>query len=409
MKLRKFATWTGYAAAGLVALVLAAVVAALGWRAVAQEANARSRAITSPHGIDELRKVRIGGIDQWIHIRGENVANPILLYVHGGPGNPMMPYERHFQTPLERDFTVVQWDQRGAGKTYVSNGGDAIKPTLTFDRMKADTHELTAYLKQRFKQPKIFMLGHSWGSILGLPVALEKPENYYAFIGTGVVVDFRQEGIGYQHVLREARQRGDREAIAALEAIAPYPDPQHGTRPINGVDRERVLLDYLVKYGYFTTIAKLGNSDELLRYELALAIDSPEYSLRDLASFFTVGPHLNDALYKYMDRHDVRSLGMQTSLPVIFVEGNQDWQTPWPIAKRYIDDLASPYKAFYLMPNAAHAGPVDRPELFAEILRKKVRPLAFGQYPPLDAAPRACRSNDAARKQDSQSLDLLGC
>ena len=353
--------------------------------------------------------MRIGGIDQWIHIRGQNVANPILLYVHGGPGTPMMPYERHFQTPLERDFTVVQWDQRGAGKTYVSNGGDAIGPTLTFDRMKADAHELTAYLKQRFKRPKIFMLGHSWGSILGLPVALERPSDYYAVIGTGVVVDFRQgERVGYRHVLWEARRRGDREAITALESIAPYPNPRPGTRPVNGVNPARVFRDHLIRYGHFTSTTKLNSFGELERYWLKLAIDAPEYGLRDLASFVTVGPHLYDGLYASMNAYNVRALGMQTSLPVV-VDGELDWQTPWPVAKRYVDDIASPYKAFYLLPNVGHAGPVDRPEQFAEVLRKKVRPLASGQYPSLDAAPRACKPSDDTTGPDGQSLDILGC
>jgi hypothetical protein len=110
-----------------------------------------------------------------------------------------------------------------------------------------------------------------------------------------------------------------------------------------------------------------------------------------------------------MDGHDVRAYGMQTSLPVVFVDGDQDWQTPWPLAKRYLDDLESPYKAFYLMPNAGHAGLADRPELFAQILRAKVRPLAFGQQPSLAAAPAACRASADTVGPDGQTLDYLGC
>jgi pimeloyl-ACP methyl ester carboxylesterase len=378
MTWKKIASWTGCGVLGLVGLTIALIVAALGWRTLAQWRNANARAITAPAGIDDLRKVRIGGIDQWIHIRGENVANPILLYVHGGPGTPMMPFESHFQTPLERDFTVVEWDQRGAGKTYVSNGGDRIAPTLTFGRMKADAHELTAYLKTRFHRPKIFLIGHSWGSILGLPVALERPDDYYAFVGTGVVIDFREgEAAGYRHVLAEAQRRGDREAIAALEAIAPYPALGRGPRPAGGVNGARVLRDYLARYGYAMASVQVRDFKGLQRVWLGSAIDSPQYGPRDLASFVTADPHIYDRLYRYMDGYDVRALGMETTLPVVFVDGDQDWQTPWPIAKRYIGELQSPCKAFYLMPGAGHAGPADRPELFAEILRAKVRPLAF--------------------------------
>ena len=410
MNLKKTVVWIGYGGAAVLALVILLVLLGLGGRAVAQWRNAQARAITSPRGIDELRKVRIGGIDQWIHIRGQDVRNPVLLYLHGGPGTPMMPYVRHFQTPLERDFTVVQWDQRGAGKTYVANGGDQIASTITFDRMKADAHELTAWLKVRFHQPKIFILGHSWGSILGLPVALERPDDYYAFIGSGVVIDAREgEAVGYRHVLWEARQRGDREAIAALESIAPYPHPEHGRRAHDGINPARVFRDYVARYGHFTTKARLDSFAEVQRYWIRMAIDSPQYSLRDLASFVTASPHIYDRVYAYMDTHDVRTIGMRTSLSVVFLQGAQDWQTPWPAAKRYIDDLQSPYKAFYLLPNVGHAGPVDSPESFAAILRAKVRPLAFGQRPALDAAPRACRPSEDTLAPDGQMLDILGC
>lgn len=407
---RTFAAWAGLAAAGLIALVLVLAVAGLSWRSLAQWRNASDRAITSPQGIDELRKVRIGGVDQWIHIRGENVANPILLYVHGGPGTPMMPFESHFQTPLERDFTVVEWDQRGAGKTYVENGGDRIGPTLTFDRMKADAHEMTAYLKARFQRPKIFMLGHSWGSILALPVALEAPDDYYAFIGAGAVINFRQgEAVGYRHVLWEAQRRGDHEAVAALQSIAPYPHPVTGVMPRNGVDPGHVERNYLARYGFAMTSARVNGFAGLEALWLAKAADSPQYGLRDLASFVVADPHIYDRLYRYMDGHDVRAMGMKTSLPVIIIEGDQDWQTPWPLSKRYVDDLQSPDKAFYLIPRVGHAGPADDPQAFAQILRTKVRPLAFGQHPAPEAAPAACRPAADAVGPDGQSLDILGC
>jgi pimeloyl-ACP methyl ester carboxylesterase len=183
----------------------------------------------------------------------------------------------------------------------------------------------------------------------------------------------------------------------------------HGTQPIGGVDRGRVSRDYLARYGFAMTTAKVQNFNELERYWLSQAIDSPQYGLRDLASIVTADPHIYDTLYRYMDGHDVRAYGMQTSLPVVFVDGDQDWQTPWPLAKRYLDDLESPYKAFYLMPNAGHAGLADRPELFAQILRAKVRPLAFGQQPSLAAAPAACRASADTVGPDGQTLDYLGC
>jgi len=137
---------------------------------------ADARKIVTPHGIERLERVRIGGIEQWVSIRGADTRNPVLLYIHGGPGYVSMPMGWWFARGWEEYFTVVQWDQRGAGKTYLLNDPRKIAPTLTLARMETDTEEMAAWVRKRLGKTKIFVLRHSWASYLGLELASRHPD-----------------------------------------------------------------------------------------------------------------------------------------------------------------------------------------------------------------------------------------
>jgi proline iminopeptidase len=192
----------------IVCLTIGTLSSALLYRKYLQREVSEARAIRSPNGIDSLEAIRIGGIDQWIEVRGQNVNNPILLFIHGGPGVAFIPMGSTFQDPWEKYFTVVQWDQRGAGKTYESNGKELQRRTMNLAQMEQDTLEVTNYLRTRFKREKIFVVGHSWGSMLGLWLAHEHPEMIYAFVGTGQAVSMQQnEAAGYRIVLQAAHSR----------------------------------------------------------------------------------------------------------------------------------------------------------------------------------------------------------
>ena len=192
---------------------------------------AEERAITSPNGINSLEPVRISGIDQWIEVRGQNVNNPILVFIHGGPGIAFIPLAGAWQATWEKYFTVVQWDQRGAGKTYASNNKGLQRRTMNVLQMEQDTLDVANYLRNRFKREKIFVLGHSWGSVLGLWLPHEHPELIYAYVGVGQAVDMEQnEEVAYQDTLRQARDRHSEPAVNDLEGIAPYPSPNMDLR-----------------------------------------------------------------------------------------------------------------------------------------------------------------------------------
>ncbi|MGC1107761.1 MAG: alpha/beta hydrolase, partial [Candidatus Acidiferrales bacterium] len=203
----------------------------------ARAAIAAAQAI-APGGFNELKTVEIGGIPQWISVRGNNPANPILLFIHGGPGSPMMPESWTFQRPWEDFFTVVQWDQRDAGKTF-SAAKRQPDESMTIDEMQADAEQLIELLRRTYGKKKIFLMGHSWGSILGLKVAQHRPDLLYAYIGVGQVVNGeRNEVVGYQQTLAQAEAVGNQTAIRELKALAPYPNPK-GFTPMSKVLAER--------------------------------------------------------------------------------------------------------------------------------------------------------------------------
>ena len=181
-----------YGGIAIVCLIIVTLGFALLYRKYLQHKVSETRAIRSPNGIDSLEAVRIGDIDQWIEVRGQNVNNPILLFIHGGPGVAFIPMGSTFQDPWEKYFTVVQWDQRGAGKTYESNDKELQRRTMNLAQMEQDTVAVANYLRTRFKREKIFVVGHSWGSMLGLWLAHEHPEMVYAFVGTGQAVSMQQ-------------------------------------------------------------------------------------------------------------------------------------------------------------------------------------------------------------------------
>ena len=162
-------------------------------RADAVRIIAAARRIVTPLGIERLEKVRIGEIDQWVSIRGKDRRNPVLLHVHGGPGYISIPMSWWFSRDWEKYFTVVQWDQRGSGKTYLLTDPARIAPTLTLKRMVADAEEMVLWTQNTLGQKKIFLSGHSWGSYLGLDIAKRHPEWLHAYIGVGSDDEYARE------------------------------------------------------------------------------------------------------------------------------------------------------------------------------------------------------------------------
>jgi len=184
---------------------------------------------TSPsQAIDEKGFVSIGGIEQWVTIKGDRCANPIVLFLHGGPGNPLSAYSDALYGAWAKDFTLVQWDQRGSGMTYGRNPPGPGE-TLTIKQMSDDGAELAAYLAERFNKDKVILWGSSWGSILGVHIAKAHPELFYAYLGSSQGVSFREnETESYTRLLGLTRAANDNSLLAVLEEVGapPWIDPR---------------------------------------------------------------------------------------------------------------------------------------------------------------------------------------
>lgn len=293
---------------------------------------AGTRFIDTTRGISEVRAIDIGGIKQWISIRGKDRRNPILLFVHGGPGSPEMPTSWVYQSPWGEYFTVVQWDQRGAGKTAASNDPAAVGPTITVDRMTADGEEVVRYLRTRFGKAKIFLLGHSWGTVIGVNIAQRHPEWLHAYIGMGqAVYGIDNERIGYEYALGQARARDDRAAITDLEKIAPYPNTD-GTIPI---DKILVQRKWVIAYGGLTW----GRSDYAYAQDAARL--APEYDAADLAAM-----NRSDltALKQLLDPPNVLDYRNTTTFkcPVFILAGRHDYETVSEVAFAWYQHMTAP-------------------------------------------------------------------
>jgi proline iminopeptidase len=341
-------------------------------RAEAQAILRDARKVPQPQGIEELRTVELGGVKQWISVRGRDRRNPILLFIHGGPGTPEMPVSWSYQRPWEDYFTVVQWDQRGAGKTAAANDPAAIAPSITVERMTQDGEELVAHLRKTYGKRKIFILGHSWGTVIGLKLAERHPDWLHAYIGMGqVIYGVDNERLGYEFALRQARAHGDQDATRELEAIAPYPGLP-GSLSIAKIITQR---KWVIHFGGLTW----GRGD--FDYEENLRKLSPDYTETDLqadgegATLMRLLPDLQRLDFREVKRLDC---------PTFLFAGRYDYETPSQVAAAWLENLKAPEKRIFWFERSAHMMQQEQPGTLLLHLVRDVRPLAVRAG---DAAP----------------------
>lgn len=324
--------------------------------------------VVTPRGIDVRKEITLGGIQQWITVRGRDDRNPILLFIHGGPGAPEMPTSWTFQDDWEDFFTVVQWDQRGAGKTYLANDPAKVGPTMTADRMVEDAAELVQYLRSTYHKDKIFVLGHSWGSYVGLRLAHEHPEELYAYIGMGQVIDMREnERVDFQATLAMAEADHNAEAVKELKALEPYPDA-NGQVTRAAIDTER---DWSVHYGGLT------HGRDSYDYYYHAGKLSPDYTEADYQAI-GAGSDLSLArLLPAMMRADFTRV-TDFRCPIILFNGRYDTTVSAVLAAKWFKSLHAPVKKLVWFEESAHMMQIEQPGLVLMHLVDDVRPLAGG-------------------------------
>jgi len=324
-----------------------------------RDRNARDYALTSPGGIDDARYVEIGGIQQWVTIRGEDRKNPVILFLHGGPGDATNPWAYAVFRPWHKYFTVVQWDQRGAARTLGKNPR-SLAETITIDRMAQDGVELTQMLRKRLGQDKIILVGHSWGSILGVFMVKARPDLFCAFVGTGQVADPGQSYVvAHRELLAKAAALGEQGAIRELREVGP---PPYANGRGYAVQR---------KWSNF-----FEGADIFLMATFGLALGAPSSTLRDVNDWLDGQGVSAERLVPQTSALGPRALGGDFALPVFVIQGADDFTTPTSLAKSFVDSIRAPRKAFVAIEGGGHFAVFMRSSAFLRELVSRVRPLA---------------------------------
>jgi pimeloyl-ACP methyl ester carboxylesterase len=313
-----------------------------------------------PGSIAEVTYRRLGGLDQWVMVRGKSVANPPLILLHGGPGWAETGWFRQFNAPLETCFTVVYWEQRGAGKSYCRT----ISPSsMTVEQFISDLNELIDAVCERLGKRKVAIFGHSWGSLLGVLYAARFPGKVAGYVGSGQIGDWpAAESASYELALAEAQRRGNRRAVSKLRAIGP---PPYGA---DAVFTERSWSLRLSDGMRPQAVWKMGRA----------LFGGRESSIFELPGAWR-GFHFSmNAMWPEVSRLNLIELVPALQVPVFFLLGRKDPWIPPETSVAYFDALTAPVKKLVWFEHSGHEPFVDEPGKFnaamADLARSALLP-----------------------------------
>jgi pimeloyl-ACP methyl ester carboxylesterase len=309
-----------------------------------------------PGSIAEINYLRLGGLDQWVMIRGERVTNPPLIILHGGPGFSEMRLFRHFNEPLEKIFTVVHWDQRGTGKSFDRR---IPRSSMTVEQFIADLDELVDAVRTRVGQNKVSIFGHSWGSALGVLYAGRFPDKVAAYVGCGQIGDWAAgESSSYAFVLAEAQRLNKGKALKELRAIGP---PPHSA---SSLWTERTWLQRVEGQLSARSLWIMGR----------IFLGGPESSIFDLANILRGFRFSLDAMWTEVSRLNLMTIVPVLRMPVFFFLGRHDHWVPSETSVAYFDALTAPSKRLVWFEASGHEPFVDEPARFNAAMEELVRP-----------------------------------
>ena len=332
---------------------------------VCRMVNGSHYRIDTPDGIQEDAYVEIGGIEQFIQIRSEDLNNPVVLWLHGGPGFPLTYMHYSYQGALEKDFTVACLEQRGCGRTYYRNIHAA---NASPDDLLSDIHEAVEVLKKRFHKEKVIIMAQSWGTVIGMKYTEQHPENVAAYVGVGQVTQFAK---GKVYSARKAadlaeRQGNTRDAERLRELAAAF-EQVSDIQNVNIKDLEEMIItsgSYLKAAGEMSGLK-----------QMTTALTSPHFNLNDARWFLFASSTKNiidsqteliDYMYFGFDLNQIR---LSENVPVLFVQGDCDYITPTDMVKEYCESADSDSVRIVTIPDTGHTPFLDNPAAFCEAVK----------------------------------------
>jgi len=305
--------------------------------------------------------IEIGGIRQGFFIRAENPENPVILFLHGGPGSPELPMLIPFEISerLEKYFTVCYWEQRGAGMSY----SNSIDPTtMTTAQMVEDTRQMTEYLQHRFNQKKIYLIGHSWGSYLGVKTIEKYPQNYIAYIGIGQITNqVESEKLAYDYMLQHATEINDKAAVKNLQKFdknaSDFPNQDYLMTV-----RSSLMNKYGIGFAHEKTLSMLDMAKNILFFK--------GYTLSEKVNYIRGMMFSQTTVWNDVVKDNLFESSTTFQVPVYITQGKWDYQVSHALAKEWFDKIEAPEKAFFTFENSAHGTIMEEPEKFVQIIRE---------------------------------------
>ena len=325
-----------------------------------------STKIETANGISSLKEIALGNVKQWIFIRGTDQNNPVLLFLHGGPGAPMlgMSSSRKYDIEIIKHFTVIHWDQRGAGKSFNS---DIPVDSMTYERFVEDCNELIDYLRNRFHTPKVFLVAHSSGTVIGLKTAYKYQEKIRAYVGVSQIInDFEQQKVSYDFILKEAEKVGELKRLNKIKAIGPP--------PFNSPKKIIETEGHIGHYSGFLRNTSIKQKVKLFIVALNF-LTSPEYSLSEgIRTLLSKGYEFSvNTMWDEMKNVNLSKEIQSIKFPIYFIEGKYDMINPTVLVEKFYNNLdAEKGKKLFIFENSAHFPMIEEKERYEELLIKVV-------------------------------------
>ncbi|MGG3467452.1 alpha/beta hydrolase [Neobacillus pocheonensis] len=309
--------------------------------------------IHKENAISELKPIKLGGIQQWISIRAEDKSKPVLLFLHGGPGTGQIGIIGDYQKELEKHFIVVNWDQRGAGLSYTK---EVAKTELKIEQLLNDTLGLINFLKKEFHQEKIYLIGHSWGTILGLLAIHRHPEHFHHYIGISQVISMSKiEEVSYELVLEKAKELNNQKAVTQLTEI--------GKPPWRNLKHDRIHQRYVDLFG-----GGISHNGKLVNTFLKKLLKSKEYTFLDIVRFFKGQYFSLTQLMGEMRKLDLSEEVQQLDVPITLIMGRHDLQVPTETARGWFDSVDAKNKTWVWFEKSAHSPLFEENDKFVELV-----------------------------------------
>ena len=302
--------------------------------------------------VAEKSFIELGGQKQYVEITSESNKNPVLLFLHGGPGWPQTPQLRYFNSDLTKTFTLVAWDQSGCGKSYLN---DSVPKNLSLNQIINDAHELTQILKQKFHQSKIYLAGYSWGSIVGMHLAEKYPEDYLIYVGISQVINMKKGIIiSREWIAQKAKEKSDSETLKILSRL------NTSDKTLCNSDLECFILQYGLLNKYNGAIYD-PNSEKDEEKSMKAYKDYENYDWNK--GFQFSAQHLEKDMFS-TDLTYIKRL----QLPVIFFQGRHDWNVPSVLVEEFEKNLIAPKKSIVWFEKSGHGLLIEEASNFNKLM-----------------------------------------